>query len=151
MTVNLDRLHGYTANIENTNGKPYNLSSKLTVQSREKLLINDINAESTSQSARATQNSTSRRSAHPRRKAGIGALGRKPGSFASRASRAIGTEAVIGGILNQLIEDAEDQLDKTHEHVEWYQREAEQQLARLERLRQLRQQQLEQSAKAESR
>lgn len=47
--------------------------------------------------------------------------------------------SLLGGILAQLIDDAEDRLGKAQECIGWYQREVEELQARLEKLKRLRQ------------
>lgn len=69
-------------------------------------------------------------------------LGRTPGEDWDRAISSL-TQLVgyygelIGGILTQLIADAEDRLGKSEECVEWYQREAEECRHRISQLRSL--------------
>lgn len=46
---------------------------------------------------------------------------------------------LLGGILSQLVLDAEQRLGEVRECIEWYQREEEKQLARLNELRKLAQ------------
>lgn len=51
---------------------------------------------------------------------------------------------ITGGILAQLIADAEDQLGEARACIEWYQEKEKEQLKRLENLQKLYQQQREQ-------
>lgn len=46
--------------------------------------------------------------------------------------------SIAGGILDQLIADAEDQLAKTRACIDWYQQEELEKVARLENLKRLR-------------
>lgn len=54
--------------------------------------------------------------------------------------RTFGTAIILGGILGQLIKDAEHRLAETEECVAWYQREAEKAKERLTELRSLQSQ-----------
>ncbi|WP_445243959.1 hypothetical protein [Microcoleus sp. OTE_8_concoct_300] len=91
------------------------------------------------------------------------------GSNAGRVSEGIRSELVtsdrenskegaslvyaIGGILDQLIDDAEKQLVKSRECIVWYREEAkeyEQKLNNLRKLKELQQQQITAAATAES-
>lgn len=75
---------------------------------------------------------------------GAGVHSEQHGDFGDRIVGTVGTGPhsnylvlLTGGIISQLIADAEDRLGQSEECIEWYVREKEENLKRLENLRKL--------------
>lgn len=99
--------------------------------------------ESNEETSLRTRKDGSTGSSHnSRSESGTGSVGEQPGNFDSRTLGAVGTEAIVGGMLSQMIEEVESQLQNDQECIEWYEREKEKHLRKLENLRQLRELQL---------
>lgn len=102
------------------------------------------NAQSQARTARTEKNGTIRNPDDTRGEGGIGGSSLTDGSVsggvdgASRTQTATGS-AITGGIIAQLINDAENQLGKTRACIEWYQEEEQERLERLENLKRLAQ------------
>lgn len=105
-------------------------------------------AEGKTRTARRTKDREVVHADESHREGGTGEAGGGSGSFGSGTSgisRAGQTtdNPIVGGILSQLIDDAEKDVERTQECIEWYQRELEEKTQRLEDLKRLRE--LEQS------
>ncbi|WP_416671606.1 hypothetical protein [Egbenema bharatensis] len=98
------------------------------------------NAEGKTRSTRTEQVGVAEDSNYSRWEGGTGGTSPTDGNFGVGIAGAAGKEAdsaITGGILEQLIQDAEDQLQSSVECIEWYEREREKHQERLNNLKQL--------------
>lgn len=103
------------------------------------------NAESEESTARGQENAETSDSTNSRRKGRTGTISRTDGDIGSGTTGEIGSgnhsfadTDVAGGVIEQLIIDAEDRLKVARECIDWYKREEETALARLDNLEKLR-------------
>lgn len=116
----------------------------------------DTDAQVQTSSTRTTQVREDSTSTNPRGKREGGTTDKIDGIVSERAARTIGswsnynfTSSFAGGILDQLIKDAENRLEKAQACIEWYEDEKQEALERLENLRHLKEIE-EQQFKAQS-
>lgn len=98
-------------------------------------------AEGEAWSARTKQVGVAQNPNYPHRKGGVGRVGQPDGNICIGIIGALGAKTnslIAGGILEQLIQDAEDQLQASIECIEWYKRERDKNLKRLNKLKELR-------------
>jgi hypothetical protein len=90
------------------------------------------------QRARASENRGLKRTAQPGGEGGVDPNCSGDEYLGQRTVGAFGAgEALVGGILAQLIQDAEDRLGEAEECITWYQREKQKQVRRLATYRDL--------------
>jgi hypothetical protein len=106
--------------------------------------MSEENAEIKARSTRTEENGGVSYTPVAGRKEGAGVYSGSSGDFSIRTFGAPGSGShpnylalLTGGIISQLIADAEDRLGKTRECIEWYEREEDEDLARLENLKKL--------------
>jgi hypothetical protein len=107
-------------------------------------------------STRSTQVREDSTAINPRGKGEGGTADKINGLICKRAARTVRsrsnydfTSSFAGGILDQLIKDAENRLEKVQAFIDWYEDEKQETLERLENLRRLREIE-EQQFKAQS-
>jgi hypothetical protein len=129
--------------------------SQIVYTIKRKVSMPENNAEIQTQAAWGGENTRGVRSTDPAgetRARGFGEIARDLSQriAGETRSRSIpgSTISISGGILTQLIQDAESQLEKTRATIEWYQSEEQEQLQRLESLQRLRE--LEQDSQESS-
>jgi hypothetical protein len=120
--------------------------------------MSDTNTDAQVQtsSTRSTQVREDSTSINPRGKGEGGTTDKINGLVCERAARTVRswsnynfTSSFAGGILDQLIKDAENRLEKVQAFIDWYEDEKQETLERLENLRRLREIE-EQQFKAQS-
>lgn len=106
--------------------------------------MNQNNAKNEARTIRSEEVGGLAYSPDSRREAGAGLYSGSNGDFSSRISGTPGAGAnpnflalLTGGIISQLIADAEDRLGQSQECIEWYEREKQENVKRLENLRKL--------------
>lgn len=122
--------------------------------------MSNTDAEIKSPYSRSDEIRETTTSVNPRGEGGPGEISSSDGSFDQRVSGSgwswsdsSVTISLLGGILDQLIEDEEHQLVKTEECIKWYEDEKRDRLKKLEnlrRLRQLEEEQLKSDTEAET-
>lgn len=106
--------------------------------------MSEENAKSETQPIRTEKDGEFLHSPDTGWKKGIRISGGTDGSFSDRNTGTPGTgphtdffSLLTGGIISQLITDAEDRLGQSQECIEWYEREKEENIKRLENLKKL--------------
>lgn len=104
----------------------------------------ESDAKSQTRSARAVQSQTNVRRSDQRSQRGIESPSKQHGDISQRTNRTSGErgitgepDPIIGGIIRALREQVEARLSETRDCIEWYRKEEQKCLNRLEELKQL--------------